>query len=90
LLEVREHRRVLSSLRETKGRALGVHRQEIDEVRRNWRRARGARPATHRTVLEEERAGMRRLAGQHRTMLAQNRWLLALADRLQERLGSAR
>ncbi|MDQ7842402.1 MAG: hypothetical protein QN141_03600 [Armatimonadota bacterium] len=90
MLDVREHRQVLSALRETRGRALGDHRREIDEQRRNWRRARGARPAVHRVVLERERQEMQELRRQHRRSLAQNRWLVALADRLQERLRSAR
>jgi len=90
MLDVREHRQVLSALRETRGRVLGVHRREIDEQRRSWRRVRGARPAIHRIVLERERREMQELARQHRRTLAQNRWLLVLADRLQERLRSAR
>ena len=89
MLDVREHKRVLSGLRETKARQLGRHRAELEEEREAWRRAKEARPALHRTVLDGERAEMRRSRALHRTMLAQNRWLLTLADRLQERLRKA-
>lgn len=89
MLDVHEHRRVLSGVRETKGRQLSSHRQELDEQRRAWRAAKDARPAVHRLVLEGERREMQRSRRMHRTMLAQNRWLLALADRLQDRMKKA-
>ena len=80
---------MLSGVRETKGRQLGSHRQELDEQRRAWRRAKDARPAVHRMVLEGERREMQRSRRIHRAMLAQNRWILALAGRLQDRLKKA-
>ena len=89
MLDVHEHRRVLSGVRETKGRQLSSHRHELDEERRAWRRAKDARPAMHRLVLEGERREMQRSRRIHKAMLAQNRWLLALADRLQGRLKKA-
>jgi len=90
MLDVREHRRVLLGIRETRGRALGSHRQEIGAARAAWRRAREARPAVHRAVLEGERREMQHLARLHRATLAQSRWILAIADRLQGRFGSSR
>jgi len=89
MLDRREHRRELSGVRETRGRALGSHRDELNEFRRARQRARDTRPVLHRTVLEGERREMRETRGMHRQMLAQNRWLLALAERLQERLKKA-
>lgn len=82
MLDVHEHKRVLSGLRETKGRQLDRHRAELELERRAWRQARSARPAMHRAVLESERAEMQRSRRMHRTMLAQNRWLLFLAERV--------
>lgn len=89
MLERREHKRVLSGLRETKGRQLEGHRAELDQERAAWRRAKDARPAMHRAVLAGERAELQRVRRLHRTMLAQNRWLLALAERVQQRLKKA-
>lgn len=89
MLEVREHKRVLSGVRETKGRALGGHKEAVDELRRAWRRSRQPQPALHRVVLASERQEMRAGRRLHKTMLAQNRWLLALAERLQGRLKKA-
>jgi hypothetical protein len=83
VLEVREHRKVLSRVRETTGRSLGGHRAELEQERAAWRRARQSRPAVHRLVLQDERAALQRFRRLHRVMLAQNRWLLALAERLQ-------
>lgn len=82
MLEVHEHKRVLSGLRETKGRQLEGHRAELDRERAAWRLAKAARPAMHRAVLEGERAEMQRTRRMHRAMLAQNRWLLVLAERV--------
>jgi len=87
--DVHEHRRVLSTVREGRGRALGSHREEIDAPRRAWRQARADRPGLHRVVLEGERREMHKTRRLHRTMLAQHRWLLALAERLQARLKKA-
>lgn len=87
--EVREHKRVLSGVRETKGKALGSHREALDELRRAWRRARERGPALHRAVLALERREMRESRRMHKTMLAQNRWLVVLAERLQGRLKKA-
>jgi hypothetical protein len=89
MLERREHRRELSGVRERQGRALGSHRDELNEYRRAWQSARNARPGLHRTVLEGERREMRETRRLHREMLAQNKWILALAERLQERLKKA-
>ena len=89
MLDRREHRRELSGVREMQGRALSSHRDELNEFRRAWQRARDTRPGLHRTVLEAERREMRETRRMHREMLAQNRWLLALAERLQERLKKA-
>ncbi len=89
MYDVHEHKRVLSVVRETQGKALGGHRQEIDDLRRAWRRARQAKPTLHRTVLAGERQKMREDARMHKTMLAQNRWILALAEKLQGRLKKA-
>jgi hypothetical protein len=90
MLEVREHRRVLSGVREVRGRQLARHRAELQDERRAWRQARADRPAAHRAVLEGERRAMQRTRTLHRALLAQNRWLLVLADRLQDRLKTAR
>ena len=89
MLDRRAHRRELSGVRETQGRALSSHRDELNEIRRAWQHARDARPGLHRTVLEGERREMRETRRMHREMLAQNRWLLVLAERLQERLKKA-
>lgn len=89
MLDVREHKRVLSGVRETKGRALGSHREAVDELRRAWRRARQPGPALHRVVLAGARREMRESRRMHKRMLAQNRWLLALAERMQGRLKKA-
>jgi hypothetical protein len=79
-----EHRRELSELRERRGRALGSHRDELNEYR-STRAARAAAPGLHRTALDGERRELRELRQLHRRMLAQNRWLVSLAERLQER-----
>jgi thioesterase domain-containing protein len=89
MLERREHKRVLSGLRETRGRQLEGHRAELEQERAAWRRAREARPAMHRAVLDGARAELQRARRMHRTMLAQNRWLLVLAERVQQRLKKA-
>lgn len=44
----------------------------------------------HRLELESERRELREARRLHKAMLAQNRWLLVLADRLQGRLKKAR
>jgi len=89
MLDRREHRRELFGVRETQGKALGSHRAELNESRRAWQRARDARFGLHRTALEGERRDLRETRRLHRQMLAQNRWLVALAERLQQRLKKA-
>src|SRR4030065_1784261 len=89
MLDRREHRRDRSGARETQGRALGSHRDELNEFRLAWQRTRDARPGLHRAVLEGERREMRETRRMPRQMRAQNRWLLVLAERLQERLKKA-
>lgn len=89
MLERGEHRRELSGLRERRGRALSGHRDELNEFRAARATARGAAPGLHRRALDGERREMRETRQLHRRMLAQNRWLLSLAERLQQRLRKA-
>jgi hypothetical protein len=83
MLDRRDHRRELYGVRETQRKALGSHRAELNESRRR------SRLDVHRTVLEGERREMREARRMHRKMLAQNKWLVMLAERLQERLKKA-
>jgi hypothetical protein len=88
MLDRAEHRRELADLRERRGRALGSHRDELNEFR-NARSARAAGPGLHRRALDGARREMREVRQLHRRMLAQNRWLVTLAERLQQRLRKA-
>jgi hypothetical protein len=89
MLDRAEHRRELAGLRERLGRALGSHRNELNEFRTARASSRDAGPGLHRRALEGERREMRETRQLHRRMLAQNRWLVTLAERLQERLRKA-
>jgi hypothetical protein len=89
MLDRGEHRRELSDLRERRGRALGGHRDELNAFRNARSAARAAGPGLHRRALDGERRAMREVRQLHRRMLAENRWLVALAERLQRRLEKA-
>src|SRR3972149_107059 len=60
MLDRREHRRELSGVRETQGRALGSHRDELNEFRRAWQRARDPPDAPADACAEPLAAGPRR------------------------------
>lgn len=83
MLESREHRRVLQRYRRTTGAHLEAHREALAEVRRTLRHSRTVRaPRGHREALEEARERMARARCEHKAALEQNRWLLALLERL--------
>jgi hypothetical protein len=89
MLDRGEHRRELAGLRERRGRALGSHRDELNEFRSARARFHDVGPGLHRRALDIERREMRETRQLHRRMLAQNRWLVMLAERLQERVRKA-
>jgi hypothetical protein len=68
---------------------LGSHRDELNEFRKSRARSRDAVAGLHRRALDGARREMREVRQLHRRMLAQNRWLVTLAERLQERLRKA-